>query len=317
VTLWESLTAYSETYTCYSAAVATWAAGRDEDWARLVNPGLWLSVTEEADGLFGFVHFPPGLRSLTTLTRRAADEPQDAIEGVLEELSATGRVIIAGDGFQLPWHVAHQRKHVPHWYVLTAEMNVVDPFACRNELGTQLAHQGILDREAIEPLLRALPGDDPVYELRERFALGDDMGARGAHGYQWFVANQADGGHSPAGVSGPDAIKRLSQHFRERGQEQSAYGQADDIWSIARHRAFLCRYAQELGGPDAIAWLEDHGTALAKRWAHMAPLIMQATLALGAGRSASASVPDTLAELAERERAAADALPGDLDACSI
>ncbi len=56
---------------------------------------------------------------------------------------------------------------------------------------------------------------------------------------------------------------------------------------------------------------------LAKRWGHIAPLIMQATLALGAGREASGSLRDTLEDLAAREEAAARAFPGSAAASSI
>ena len=50
---------------------------------------------------------------------------------MLDESARSGRVIVAGDGFNLPWHVAHGRRHVPHWFVLAAtgeRPEVVDPF---------------------------------------------------------------------------------------------------------------------------------------------------------------------------------------------
>jgi hypothetical protein len=43
----------------------------------------------------------------------------------------------------------------------------------------------------------------------------------------------------------------------------------------------------------------------------VAPLLLQATLALQSGRQASTSVADTLEELAEREAAAAASFPDD------
>jgi hypothetical protein len=44
---------------------------------------------------------------------------------------------------------------------------------------------------------------------------------------------------------------------------------------------------------------------------------MQATLALGAGREASGSLPDILEDLAAREEAAARAFPGSASPSSI
>jgi hypothetical protein len=199
---------------------------------------------------------------------------------------------------------------------------VLDPFACRNELGTQAAWREPLAADLLPRVLLSLPGDDPVALLRERLALGDDAGTPPQrHRCQWFTRQEVDQHRAPAGLSGPEAIRRLAVHFRERGRDPDAYAQADDIWSIARHRAFLCRYGQALAEPEGDeqiqTWVREHGEPLAQRWGHMAPLLMQATLALSAGRAPSASVPDTLDELAERERAADQALPAALDAASI
>jgi hypothetical protein len=304
-TAWPALTDYSEAFTCYSSAVATWVAAADPSWVAAVNPGLWLALTEEEDGLFGFGHFPPGLRAQLGLVRTGSDDAEEAVEAILAELSRSGRVIVAADGFNLPWHVAHGRVHVPHWFVLMEGPEVVDPFACRNELGVQVANRVPVARDALAPLVEALPGDDAVLRLRESLALGDVTPAA-AERFQWLVAADTGATRAPDGPTGPDALRRLARFFREHGQSLDTYRQADDLWSIARHRAFLTRYAADSG---AAEWVEEHATPLVRRWGHIAPLVMQATLALGAGRTASSSVADTLEELAERETAAAAALP--------
>jgi hypothetical protein len=321
---WEALTALSDTFTCYSSAVAAWVAHEREDWPAAVNPGLALTVLEAADGLFGFAHFPPTLRAELGLVRTRIDGPgTEAVEGVLAELARSGRVIVAGDGFWLPWHVAYGKRHVPHWFVLAGtpdRLELIDAFACRNELGVQQATRAPIARDDLAQLLVGLPGGDPVLELRERFALGDDHPVPSG-GCQWFVSGPVGDARAPVGAEGPDAVLALAHGFRERGQDLSAYAQADDIWSIARHRAFLARHAAAVATISADAelegWVREHGEPLAKRWGHMAPLIMQATLALGAGRAASQSVPDTLADLAEREQAASQAFPSAIDVGSI
>jgi hypothetical protein len=322
--IWNRLTSFSDTYTCYSSAVATWAAHEREDWPSAVNPGLTLTILGAPDGLFGFAHFPPGLRAQLGLVRIGAAEPGgEALEGVLGELERSGRVIVAGDGYRLPWHVACGTRHVPHWYVLAGtpdHLEVVDPFACRNELGVQEAARTILAREDLAELLVGLPGGDPVLALRERLALGDDHDPPDGS-CQWFVHGEVTDARPPAGGHGPDAVLMLARSFRERGQDPSAYAQSDDIWSIARHRSFLALHAAHVakrtGNGELAAWVSEHGEPLAKRWGHMAPLLMQATLALSAGRAASASVPDTLNGLAEREQAAAQAFPSALDVATI
>jgi hypothetical protein len=326
---WEQLTSFSDTFTCYSAAIATWAAWEHRDWRRLVNPGLWLTVGERADGLFAFGHFRPGLRAALGLVRTGMDgAAAEAAAAVVAEMRRCGRVIVAGDGFHLPWHVAFGRRHVPHWYVLLDAPQgptVMDPFACRNDLGLQAASRHVLDEGRVGRIIAGLPGDDPVLALRESLALGDDAGLPSRLPYQWYVRGAVEGQHPPAesvpadsaiqtapadltGAHGPEAVRLLAAHFRANGQQPSAYRQADDLWSIARHRAFLYRYAQRragAAGDDALShWVDEHGEPLAKKWGHIAPLVMQASLALGSGRAASASVPDTLEQLAERERSA-------------
>ena len=80
-------------------------------------------------------------------------------------------MIVAGDGFNLPWHVAHARRHVPHWFVVAATGDgptVVDPFSCRNDLGRQDAALHRIESDAeLAGLARAIPVGDPVHALRE------------------------------------------------------------------------------------------------------------------------------------------------------
>jgi hypothetical protein len=302
---WRGLTAYSDAYTCYSAAVASWAAVARDDWRALVDTGLGISVLEAADGLFGFVHFPTELRAQLGLVRRSSGDARAAADAILEELATSGRVVVAGDGFALPWHVAHGKRHVPHWFVLAGvpeEPVVVDPFSARNELGLQEAVLAPIDPAELPQIARTELAGDAVVMLREAFALGDDARPVPTEPFQWFVHEQVDGVAPPAAdAHGPDAIRRLARHFREHGGEVDAYRQAEDIWSIARHRAFLARYAAQTGDRDRAA---EQLEPLARRWAHMAPLLMQAVLAVGAGRQPTGSVVTTLEDLADLEAAA-------------
>jgi len=315
---WERVTSFSGTFTCYSAAMATWAAAADDDWAAVVNPGLWLTITSPGSELFGFGYFPHSLRADLGLARHGAETADAAVAAVLAEVERSGRVIVAGDGFNLPWHVAFERRHVPHWYVLegAAEGLVMfDAFAARNELGVQEVTRQAVSQAELPGLLRALPEDDPVLRLREVLAFGDNTAPLQWHGYQWFEQGTVERVRKPDGADGPDGLMLLAAHFREHGQDPAAYRQADDIWSIGRHRAFLTQLAGEgaaaSGDGELAAWLEEHAAPLTKRWGHVAPLLMQATLALGSGRPASTSVSDVLEDLAARERAAAQAFPGD------
>lgn len=313
--LWQEVGSYADTYTCYSAALATWMAYQDADWAWMLDPGLWLTVAERPDGLFAFAHFPPGLHARLGLARTGSSDRSQALSGVLEELDRSGRVIVAGDGFRLPWHVAFERRHVPHWFVLGSGNgpSVIDPFSCRNELGVQRPHRAAISEDELAPLLEGLPGDDPVLAMRESLALGDEDPLPDGCLYQWFMASSVEGGRPPSGARGAEAVSLLASHLRQHGQDPLAYRQSDDVWSIARHRAFHCRHFERLAertGDEALrAWVTQHARPLVRKWSHMAPLMMQATLALAAGREASGSVPATLEQLAELESEAAAAHP--------
>lgn len=310
---WASLTGYSEAYTCYSSALATWTAFERADWPRAVNTGLHLGLVDAGGGLFGFSHFPPRLLAEVGLVRRASDDADEAVAAILDELERSGRVIVAGDGFRLPWHVASGLQHVPHWFVLAGARSaplVFDPFACRNELGRQEPVRERIAPQALATLALAHPEGDRVVELREAFALGDDARPIEGGRFRWLV-RAAAAARIADGQVGADAVLRLAQHFREHGSELDAYRQADDIWSVARHRLFLARGAASAreSDEDLHAWADDHAAPLAKRWSHIAPLLMQARLALGAGREPRSSVADTLEELAGLEASAAGAFP--------
>ena len=219
--LWQGLIEYSESYTCYSAALAAWSAFDLPSWRDLVNTGLTLDLVEADGGLFGFAHFPPGVQARLQLRRASTDDPEQAAPGILAELESAGRVIVAGDGFSLPWHVAAGRRHVPHWFVLAgtpAQPVVVDPFAARNDLGLQEATLLAVDPATLATLAQAHPGDDDVVALREAFALGRDGRWVEPRRFQWFVRGEAVD-PAPEGASGPAAIRRLARHFSEHGDE--------------------------------------------------------------------------------------------------
>jgi len=315
-TVWEDVAPFGELYTCYSSAFAVWAAFGSAPWRSAVNSGLRLAVVE-TDGLeLGFSHFEPELAYTLGLSRCSADDPGTAVKGIRDEIAVSGRVVVAADGFNLHWHVAHGRRHVPHWFVIAAwndNLTVVDPFTCRNDLGLQRPFFGSIDESELPRVAAAVPLDDPVVALREAFALGADDRPLDPSPFRWLRRAPANETARPEGLEGAAAIRRLAEHFRSHATLLDAYRQADDLWSIARHRAFLARDSAD-AGDELQRWKEEHGDPLARRWAHIAPLLMQASLALEGGRAPTSSLPDTLDELADREERAAAALPGRIEA---
>jgi len=307
---WERLTSFRDAFTCYSSAIAAWVAHDDRTWPQTINAGLWLSVAEHDDGLFGFGHFPPGFGDALRLSVHAADDAIDARAAIAAEIERHGRVIVAADGYNLHWHVAHGRSHVPHWFTILAngqDATIVDPFAFRNELGWQEPVRVPIDVGELDSLILAVPYDDPVFRLREAWALGDGRLPVERHAYRWLSRAEGVRVDAPSTVQGPAAIRQLAKHFSSHGQDLGAYRQADDLWSIGRHRLFLAKVAG--ADPTLTEWVTAHADPIARRWSHVPPLLMQATLALESGRAASASVPETLEALAELEVTAASTLP--------
>jgi hypothetical protein len=311
---WKDLLALSDVYTCYSSALATWASSERETWADALDCGLYLAVSDEGDGLYAFSHFVPGLAGRLGIVREQSDDEGAAAVAVLREVEQHGRAIVSGDGYHLPWHVAFGRRHVPHWFVVAGdadELVVVDPFTCRNDLGFQEPTLRRVVADEVGPWLAAVPSDDPVHALREACALGRDERGLASGRFRWLGVGAPAAGEALAGWStGPEAIRLLSLHFRTRADDQTAYRQADDLWSVARHRAFVARRAAGHHGAEVRAWAEAHAAPVALRWSHVAPLHMQAALAVEAGRAPTGRLPETLADLAELEAAAAAAFPG-------
>lgn len=302
---WDELVACSELFTCYSSALSVWTAVDDPVWPATLRTGLHLVVSEEDDGLFGFSLLPPGLGPALGLARRGADDADTAVAAIAGELEARGRVVVTGDGFHLPWHVARGRRHVPHWFTIVAGPDgpeLADPFDCRTELGWQRPARQPLALGELAEVAEGLPGDDRVLALREAFALGADDRPLAAHRFGWLAGGQPGAGAPVAGVAGPAALRRLARHFQQHGDRADAYRQADDLWSVARHRAFFAHQAAIAAeDPASQQWVTEHLAPLAARWGHVAPLLMQARLGVQAGRAPSSSLPDVLLELADRE----------------
>src|SRR5947209_13419787 len=90
---WDELAAAGDLFTCYSAALATWAAVEGGDWGRAINPGLTFTLAERGD-VFGFAYFPADLRCRLGLRRTGAAELAAAERGVLAEIERRGRAIV-------------------------------------------------------------------------------------------------------------------------------------------------------------------------------------------------------------------------------
>lgn len=313
---WAGVLARAAALTCYSAALGCWCALRGLDSSALLDQRLHLALEDAGGGLFAFGHFAPGFRSAVGLARACCDDADEAAWRIAEEASRSGAAIITADGHALPWHTAHGRRHLPHWFVVAPRdggLEVLDAFTCRTDLGWQRPARLELTTEDIAALVGTVPADDPVLGLRERFALGDDDPVS-AGCFQWLVRSAPEPRRLMAGAQGSDAVHRLAQHFADHGSEVDAYRQSDDVWSVGRHRALcldVARDAANAGDDERVEWLRVHGDPLATAWTKVPALCLHASLRAKAGSpDAGAQLAELLHDVADREAAAGRDLRG-------
>lgn len=296
---WAELRAYSDVFTCYSAAVAAALAVTGPGWRDAIDPRLTLTLTDEPDGLFGFVHFAPDFGARARLVRAGTDSADEAVGRITAALGRGEPVVVAGDTRWLPWQVGHGGDPAPHWFTVVAHdegVEVLDALAMRNTRGEQRPVRTVVDD--LRGLLLSVPVHNPVIALRERYALGDDAGPI-THRHRWLEIGERPAGPAPGGSRGPAALRTLARHFRDHATDPDAYRQVDDLWSVGRHRAFAVRRWTELADdcPAERDRVQRYGDDLRRLWAQVPPRAMYAATSGGAGAGVLSDLLDELADL--------------------
>jgi len=314
---------WGEKLTCYTAALADWLAPEQRAWWRpLLAGGPTLRIEPAGDGLYKFAHHWRAPAPSLGLALSVAGSWAEAGPALEDVAARHGKVVIAGDGFRLPWQRAWRRRHVPHWFVLRRlgdrEWYVDDPLTLVNDLGRQEPAAVVLDPEQLPEACRALPPGSAVLSLREAAALGRDDPVIGP-AYRWLSPTGVGGDTRPlataaehAGHDPAAALRELAAAFASRGSDPAAYRQVDDLWQALRQRELAAaalaaeRAAQPCAadGPDPDAWAE-----AAQAWRRLLLLLFHARLAAesgDAGDRAGAVVARALSQLADIEGSLAD-----------
>ncbi|MFJ2581770.1 hypothetical protein [Kitasatospora aureofaciens] len=314
-----AIAAWAETLTCYTAAAGSWLAYDRSNWWRPFAAGGPYLAIEPVGDRFRFHHHPRPLCHSLGLSLRTAPHWSGAADGILGELARSGRVVVAGDTFSLPWHPGFGRARAPHWFVLSGDPLVADdPLGLTGELGRQQPVRVPVPADGLAGLCAALPPGSPVYELRESAVLGTPDPQVGP-AYRWLVQDGVVGAPElpPADrMGGADALTALAAHFAQHAGEPDAYEQADDLWQALRQREFVAKaLAEERAAgvpvPDPDAWTEVLGL-----WRTLPPLLLHARLLARSGRvgRSATALPETLHRLAEAEaRCAGERFPEELD----
>ncbi|WP_297624146.1 hypothetical protein [Nocardia sp.] len=286
------MAAWSERFTCYTAALGVWLTHRQLRWWRpLLTGGPYLGVREQG-GLWQFDHSPVPWAGGLGLTVRGCDDAKEA-RAAVDDLRGVGPVIVAADVFHLPWQLGYRRWHAPHWFVLPplgAAAELVDPLAMTTERGRQKPFRGPLPPALFVGWGRALSGDNTVHQFRERSVLGTGPTQLGAR-YRWLEPVVPGCGpiretmRTDHRLAGPDACHALADYFTDHGSDSAAYSQAEDVWQAVRQREFAVSAAEADPGlmpPQALA----HWRSALEHWRRLPGLLLHARL------SAEASRPD-------------------------
>ena len=199
---------------CYTASIAEYmtAAGIDPELA--IGTQAYLAIRPAEGGICEFIQFHTPLRGDTPthslhLRRRHTADPAEARDRITAEIARSGRAIVVGDTFNVPWQVAYQKAHAPHWFVadsLTGDVppaagdgaagtalaakgagaaeraggaeragaaHVTDRFEFVNDAGEQQPYGGWVSTGDIASLAAANPDPNPVYALRDLHAFAD------------------------------------------------------------------------------------------------------------------------------------------------
>jgi hypothetical protein len=343
---------------CYTASIAVYAAGAGIDPEQMIATQAYLAVRGSGTGTCEFVQFHTPLRGDTPthslhLRRCHTSDPAEARARIAAEVIRSGQAIVVGDTFNVPWQVAHEKSHAPHWFVAdgladdATAVHVTDRFEFVNDAGEQRAYAGWIELDQIAALATANPDPNPVYAMRDRYAFADseDTAAIATDGYQWYeregqpraaepdrssvlarlaatyVAGR-DGtppstGTDDGWVAGPDAVGVLADHFEAGIGEPATYDNSDDIWVTARNRQLFAETLTSLGQRWRLPGLAELGawaeTEVAKPWAGIPQLMQYNQRSLARGRTPRPLVVEQLRAAETAERALIERLGEILD----
>jgi hypothetical protein len=342
---------------CYTASIAEYMAGAGIEPELPIGTQAYLAVRRSGTGICEFVQFHTPLRGDAPthslhLRRRHTTDPAEARARIAAEVARSGRAIVVGDTFNVPWQVAHQKSHAPHWFVADGlddgtAVHVTDRFEFVNDAGEQRPYDGWIGLDQIASLATANPDPNPVYVMRDRYAFADaeDPAGIATGGYQWYeldgephatkpdarsalarlAATHAAGraGTSPrtggddGWIAGPDAAGLLAEHIEAGIGEPVTYDNSDDIWVTARNRQLFAETLTSLGRRWGLPPLAELGAwaeaEVAKPWAAIPQLMQYNQRSLARGRTPRPLIVEQLRAAATAERALYERLGEILD----
>ncbi|MGI8667311.1 MAG: hypothetical protein ACR2N4_15020 [Jatrophihabitans sp.] len=292
---------------CYTAALHGYLA-QEWDATAVLARSVRLAVRAADTGVrLAFSHHYPPLDLLPDRSRlvyAGAGSGLAALPGIAAELERHGRVIVVADSARLPWSVQRGGPASPHWLLVTDRAArgwwVVDDFTALQSAGEQLPYRGWLEDSTLAGAMTLPPGwPQPAHRLRNTLAFGAPVPVP-QQGALWLRRQDgpADGRSldRDAGWQIGEAAA-LAFLIQRAGAHQAVIAEhLDDLWAVAGHQWFACRW--ELGQPVGDAERARLEAALT-RWSALPRVLRMAVDSAARGRPRTSLVLAALAGLAE------------------
>ncbi len=275
---------------CYTTSIAQYMQQVAIDYQFAIGTQLFLAVRSATDTYpyLSIVHqhtplIGEQLTHTLALSLCHTTDWQSFMQSLEGQCEVYHAVIVIGDTYALPWLTSYQKKHAPHWFMITHRdqqtrcFYVNDCFEFTDETGTQHPFVGWIQDQQLEQCLRMTVVPTFLQQQRSQWALGThiDTATIRNQEYQWFEStasrpNQIDGeslfftllvktwrqhmgqehcSHLPAAEwhCGLQGLQFMAEHLSGSRDDPRIYEMRDDIWVMARNRQLFAHVVDKMG----------------------------------------------------------------------
>jgi hypothetical protein len=332
---------------CYTTSIATYLAhaGIDPDFALGIQFFIAIRFCSEDPPTCAFLHYhTPLIGAAPThraaLRRRWTCSLGEARAAIAAECRRTGMAIVSSDAYRLPWTTAYRARHAPHWFIVDGErgpdrlLHVSDRFEYVDEIGVQTPYEGLVAFETLRGQCDARPSP-PALRFRSVWAFGqEDCGPPApVDAIEWFetesparaealtpqvllnflavACERYAGDFRRADLSGwmvgAEAIMTFAEWTRRHLCDPRLYVVSDDLWVIARNRAYFAVALDRVGSlasrPDLKRVASAIREELVPAWFAIPRVLRYNAACLDRGRPPRQIVVELLQDVAQREAA--------------
>jgi hypothetical protein len=333
---------------CYTTSIAQYMKQVDIDYEFAIGTQFFLAVRLATDTYpyLSIVHqhtplIGEQLTHTLALTLAHTTDWQSFMQSLEGQCEVYHAVIVIGDTYALPWLTSYQKKHAPHWFLITnrdthtRRFYVNDCFEFTDETGTQHPFIGWIEDQQLEQCLRMTVVPTFLQQQRSQWALGThiDTSIIRSQEYQWFestasTSNQAGReslfftllaktwrqhmgqehcSHLPAAEwhCGLQGLHFMAEHLSAAREDPRLYEMRDDIWVMARNRQLFAHVLDKVGATLNIAHIREYATwceeFLIPPWQTLPRIMHYNMQCLQRKRTISSLLSSTLQQVLEQE----------------